>query len=70
MAAAAAALLTAFRSSTIPASCPFALAAEDSLAEIIDLAIKTALQPRSYTEILRESLTATKSALSGAGDQQ
>ena len=70
MAGAAAALLAAFRSSTIPASCMVELAGDDSLAHIVDRAIKTALPPWSYAEMLRESLVETEKVLSGAGDQQ
>lgn len=70
MAGAAAALLAAFRSSTIPASCLVELAGDDSLAQIVDRAIKTALPPWSYAEMLRESLVETEKALTGSGDQQ
>jgi hypothetical protein len=70
MAGAAAALLAAFRSSTIPASCLAELAGDDSLGQLVDRAIKTALPPWSYAEILRASLVETEKALHGAGDQQ
>ena len=70
VAGAAAALLAAFSSSTIPASCLVELAGDDSLAQVVDQAIKTALPPWSYVEMLRESLVETEKTLGGSGDQQ
>lgn len=66
MAGAAAALLAATESSTIPASCLVELAGDDSLAALVGQSIRAAVPPADYAELLRESLTQTVAALDSA----
>lgn len=66
MAGAAAALLAATESSSIPASCLVELAGDDSLAALVGQSIRAAVPPAVYAEILRESLAETMAALDSA----
>jgi hypothetical protein len=67
MAGAAAALLAATESSSIPAQCLIDLAEDDSLAHLVAASIKAAIPPEMYAQLLRDSLPQTVAALSMAG---
>lgn len=63
MAGAAAALLAATESSTVPASCLVDLAGSDSLAQLVDAGLRTAVSPGAFSAILADSLPLTVAML-------